>query len=257
MTQTQTPQIYTGHSVPYSSPGIISPNVITPGSANSYFPNDDQNPYGGQSYRSRPPSFSVDRATDRFGAPYSNGYGAGEGYGSRVNGSHQVPPPGAIRSARSSQDLGPRRPEVAGAHVAKNLIGSASSSAFRLTDENGKVGLWFILQDLSVRTEGTFRLKLSFFNLSSFNLSENENKISGKGPELMNEAPCLASVFSKVFRVWSAKKFPGVIETTSLSRRFAKQGIKIPIRKDGNSRKRKGAGSDDDDQDLGSDDDGF
>ena len=174
-----------------------------------------------------------------------------------MNGSHQVPPPGAIRSARSSQDLGPRRPEVAGAHVAKNLIGSASSSAFRLTDENGKVGLWFILQDLSVRTEGTFRLKLSFFNLSSFNLSENENKISGKGPELMNEAPCLASVFSKVFRVWSAKKFPGVIETTSLSRRFAKQGIKIPIRKDGNSRKRKGAGSDDDDQDLGSDDDGF
>lgn len=123
-----------------------------------------------------------------------------------------------------------------------------------MTDENGKVGLWFILQDLSVRTEGTFRLKMNFFNLSSFKLSDSENKATGKGPELMSEAPCLASVFSKSFRVWSAKKFPGVIETTPLSRQFAKQGIKIPIRKDGNSRKRKGAGSED--EDLGSDEEG-
>lgn len=252
MTQTQPPQIYTGHSVPYSSPGIISPNSITPGSASSYFPNEEQHAYGGQNFRSRPPSFSMDRPTDRFGAQYPNGFG--EGYGARVNGSSQIQPPGIIRSTRSSQDLTQRGPEVAGAHVAKNLIGSASSSAFRLTDENGKVGLWFILQDLSVRTEGTFRLKMNFFNLSSFKLSDSENKATGKGPELMSEAPCLASVFSKSFRVWSAKKFPGVIETTPLSRQFAKQGIKIPIRKDGNSRKRKGAGSED--EDLGSDEEG-
>ena len=46
-------------------------------------------------------------------------------------------------------------------------------------------------------------------------------------------APVLASAFSKVFQVFSAKKFPGVIESTSLSKCFATQGIKIPIRKDG------------------------
>ena len=33
--------------------------------------------------------------------------------------------------------------------------------------------------------------------------------------------------------MFSAKKFPGVIESTELSRTFAQQGIKIPIRKDG------------------------
>jgi hypothetical protein len=46
-------------------------------------------------------------------------------------------------------------------------------------------------------------------------------------------APVLASCFSEVFTVYSAKKFPGVVESTELSKCFATQGIKIPIRKDG------------------------
>ena len=48
-----------------------------------------------------------------------------------------------------------------------------------------------------------------------------------------HSAPVLASCFSNEFQVFSAKKFPGVIESTSLSKCFATQGIKIPIRKDG------------------------
>lgn len=47
------------------------------------------------------------------------------------------------------------------------------------------------------------------------------------------KAPVLASVFSAPFQVFSAKKFPGVIESTALSKCFAGQGIKIPIRKEG------------------------
>ena len=39
----------------------------------------------------------------------------------------------------------------------RNLIGSTTVSAFRLTDPDDKIGIWFILQDLSVRTEGHFR----------------------------------------------------------------------------------------------------
>ncbi len=42
----------------------------------------------------------------------------------------------------------------------RNLIGSLAASAFRLTDPQDKIGIWFILQDLSVRTEGTFRYVL-------------------------------------------------------------------------------------------------
>jgi hypothetical protein len=44
--------------------------------------------------------------------------------------------------------------------------------------------------------------------------------------------------------VYSAKKFPGVCESTSLSKTFAAQGIKIPIRKDTNVKG--GDGGDDD-----------
>ena len=39
----------------------------------------------------------------------------------------------------------------------RNLIGSLCVSAFKLTDTEGVMGVWFILQDLSVRTEGQFR----------------------------------------------------------------------------------------------------
>ena len=39
----------------------------------------------------------------------------------------------------------------------RNLIGSLCVSAFKLTDCDNRMGVWFILQDLSVRTEGSFR----------------------------------------------------------------------------------------------------
>ena len=39
----------------------------------------------------------------------------------------------------------------------RNLIGSLCVSAFKLTDPDNTMGIWFILQDLSVRTEGSFR----------------------------------------------------------------------------------------------------
>lgn len=39
----------------------------------------------------------------------------------------------------------------------RNLIGSLCVSAFKLTCPENNMGVWFILQDLSVRTEGSFR----------------------------------------------------------------------------------------------------
>ncbi|KAL5448561.1 hypothetical protein PMIN06_007142 [Paraphaeosphaeria minitans] len=106
----------------------------------------------------------------------------------------------------------------------RNLIGSLSVNAFKLTDTENQLGFWFVLQDLSVRTEGTFRLKMNFVDVGS-----------GSGNNTLNtgRAPVLATCFSDQFQVYSAKKFPGVIESTPLSKTFASQGIKIPIRKDG------------------------
>lgn len=39
----------------------------------------------------------------------------------------------------------------------RNLIGSLTVNASKLQDTSGKSGFWFVLQDLSVRTEGFFR----------------------------------------------------------------------------------------------------
>jgi hypothetical protein len=73
---------------------------------------------------------------------------------------------------------------------------------------------------------------------------------SPNGVSVINHgsAPVLASVFSEPFQVFSAKKFPGVIESTTLSKCFALQGIKIPIRKDGVKGSR-GRNNEDDDGD--------
>jgi hypothetical protein len=72
-------------------------------------------------------------------------------------------------------------------------------------------------------------LKMSFVNVGT------QSTESSNGTPVINHgsAPILASVFSEPFQVFSAKKFPGVIESTQLSKCFALQGIKIPIRKDG------------------------
>ncbi|KAI8975773.1 velvet factor, partial [Mycotypha africana] len=73
--------------------------------------------------------------------------------------------------------------------------------------------------DLSVRTEGIFTLKFVFIDLAF-------------GEPLRKTTQIQQTVFSSTFQVYPAKKFPGLTESTSLSRCFSKQGIKIPIRND-------------------------
>lgn len=85
------------------------------------------------------------------------------------------------------------------------------------------------------------RLKMSFVNVGTDSAS-GVTVINHGSPKI------LASVFSEPFQVFSAKKFPGVIESTTLSKCFALQGIKIPIRKDGVKGTR-GRNNDDDDGD--------
>lgn len=81
--------------------------------------------------------------------PYQNAYGGAVGYPQ-----YGYPPGAQIPPAMSPAPAVGSGP--AGMFT-RNLIGSLSASAFRLTDPDNKIGVWFILQDLSVRTEGTFR----------------------------------------------------------------------------------------------------
>lgn len=123
----------------------------------------------------------------------------------------------------------------------RNLIGSLAASAFRLTDPGDRMGIWFVLQDLSVRTEGSFRLRLSFVNVGPPSTTPNGNPSNQNSILNTGRAPVLAACFTDVFTVHSAKKFPGVVESTPLSKCFATQGIKIPIRKDGSGNPGSGA----------------
>ncbi|CAJ0825733.1 8630_t:CDS:2 [Entrophospora sp. SA101] len=89
---------------------------------------------------------------------------------------------------------------------------------------NGESGIYFIFQDISVRTEGTFSLRFSFCDLKELLIRSSLNGYPN------SRGSVGAEVFSESFRVYSAKKFPGMTA-------FARQGIKIPIRKETRYRK--------------------
>ncbi|KAI0136576.1 velvet factor-domain-containing protein [Xylariales sp. AK1849] len=151
--------------------------------------------------------------------------------------------------AAGGQRLSQITTQPANGMYTRNLIGSLVSSAARLTDPDDKIGIWFVLQDLSVRTEGWFRLRFSFVSVGVPN-TQGDGQTSD--PQCVNtaKAPILAQCFSEPFQVYSAKKFPGVCESTPLSKCFALQGIKIPIRKEGQEGKGSKNNKSDDEEDY-------
>ncbi|KAG2005580.1 hypothetical protein CC2G_001974 [Coprinopsis cinerea AmutBmut pab1-1] len=106
--------------------------------------------------------------------------------------------------------------------------GSVVSSLYHLKDpqNNNEDAGFFVFPDLSVRTEGSYRLKLSLFEVVGNNVRH------------------CKSIYSAPFYVYTAKKFPGMEESTPLSCSLADQGIKIRIRKDIRVRKRPNQGYD-------------
>ncbi|KAK7060374.1 hypothetical protein VNI00_001139 [Paramarasmius palmivorus] len=93
------------------------------------------------------------------------------------------------------------------------------------THEHRKPGIFFLFQDLSVRTEGTFRLRMRLMNVGTPPAPE-----SGSTRIHTDISPVLAQTFTEPFTVYSAKRFPGVPDTTALSIAFGNQGQKLPLR---------------------------
>ncbi|KAI9749165.1 MAG: velvet protein [Lichina confinis] len=108
---------------------------------------------------------------------------------------------------------------------------------------------YFLFPDLSVRHEGKYRL--------SFNLYEETKDAKDADAEPSEQARAARArsrmpgphspqafvdwrleVKSKPFTVFSAKKFPGLAESTSLSRIVAEQGCRVRIRRDVRMRRR-------------------
>ncbi|KAL7282566.1 hypothetical protein ACG7TL_004037 [Trametes sanguinea] len=125
----------------------------------------------------------------------------------------------------------------------RTLVGPLAANACRLLDEHRKPGVFFLFQDLSIRTEGTFRLRLRLMNVGAPPAPE------PRAPGVHTDvSPVLAQTFTEPFVVYSAKRFPGVPDTTALSIALGNQGQKLPLRNRNGSnkqgRKRRRDGSD-------------
>ncbi len=100
---------------------------------------------------------------------------------------------------------------------------------------------YFIFPDLSVRHEGKYRLSFALFE----ELKEQKD-MDGDEPSLGMEGlrgvdahvSHRLEVKSVPFTVYSAKKFPGLTESTALSRMVAEQGCRVRIRRDVRMRRR-------------------
>ncbi|KAL1868818.1 hypothetical protein Plec18167_008123 [Paecilomyces lecythidis] len=93
------------------------------------------------------------------------------------------------------------------------LAGTLVSSLHRLKDVDNTDGGFFIFGNLFIKLEGEFRIRFTLFEM------RNDIVVS------------LESVISDRFTVCSPKYFPGMAESTFLSRLFADQGVKLRIRK--------------------------
>ncbi|KAJ1956207.1 hypothetical protein IWQ62_005356 [Dispira parvispora] len=100
------------------------------------------------------------------------------------------------------------------------IRGSVVSSIYYAKDTDNVEGAFFVFPDISIRVEGTYCLKFSLFEIVG------------------NNVYFCQSVLSSPFTVYSAKKFPGMDPSTSLSQTFAKQGLKVRMRSE--NRRKKG-----------------
>lgn len=106
-------------------------------------------------------------------------------------------------------------------------IGTSATSVYRLNDMNGKEGHFFVFPDLLIPLEGLFKLKVStiiFIHCISiilkFCLFERIDSILHQH----------SSIQSSIFQVFSPILYPKILDSTQLSRSFARQGVKIRLR---------------------------
>jgi hypothetical protein len=120
-------------------------------------------------------------------------------------------------------------PETGERRQQRRLMGQLVSSPFYGLDENGKEGSFFCFPDLSCRTSGKYRLEFKLVIIDQ------------ESPR--SRHPCPSVVISQVFQVFAAKDFPGMQESTPLTKKLKQQGCQISVKK-GNAKKDAKGGDD-------------
>ncbi|KAI8913333.1 velvet factor [Gorgonomyces haynaldii] len=112
----------------------------------------------------------------------------------------------------------------------QNLIGSHIVASFNLKSTEGVEVLYFIFGDLSVRLEGSYRLK--------FELMDVAGPLNGAQTRLsQNKTSILTSVTSEPFQVVNGSKYKGPLESTPLTKYLSDQGVRLQIRNSTSRRK--------------------
>ncbi|KAJ9058139.1 hypothetical protein DSO57_1012944 [Entomophthora muscae] len=99
------------------------------------------------------------------------------------------------------------------------LVGNSAQSMKRVKGpDNCEMGV-FLFQDISVRIEGVFRLKFSLYHVAT-------HAKTGRPAASLSHVQ-----FSEPFQVYPPKLFPGMAESTFLTRLCASQGFRVRIRR--------------------------
>ncbi|KAH8668146.1 velvet factor-domain-containing protein [Tricladium varicosporioides] len=124
--------------------------------------------------------------------------------------------------------LGGTDRDVISGPTGSQVAGTTVSSLHRLKDTDNSDGAFFIWGDLSIKMEGTFRLKFTLFEMRD------------------SEYSFISEIISEPFSVHSPKHFLGMSESTFLTRSFSDQGVRLRLRKEPRTLLRKrGPASDD------------
>jgi len=106
------------------------------------------------------------------------------------------------------------RPQAEKEEVKSALAGTLVSSLHRLKDTDNNDGGFFVFGDLSVKIEGFFKLQFTLYEVCD------------------KEVAYIKSIVSEPFQVYASKNWPGMAESTFLTRSFSDQGVRLRLRKE-------------------------
>ncbi|CAK7265864.1 hypothetical protein SEPCBS57363_001798 [Sporothrix epigloea] len=95
-----------------------------------------------------------------------------------------------------------------------HLIGTVVSSLHRLKDSSDRDGAFFVFGDVGCRTEGKYRLRFTLYQMQKL------------------ECVQLTSTVSDAFQVYLPRFFPGLAQSTYMTRSFNDQGVRLRLRKE-------------------------
>ena len=113
------------------------------------------------------------------------------------------------------------------------ILTGVPASGMAYLDRPSAAG-YFIFPDLSVRHEGQYRLAFSLFETTK---EEKDFDLEPADANLPTGVDWRMEIKTAPFDVYSAKKFPGLMESTPLSKEVADQGCRVRIRRDVRMRK--------------------